>query len=342
MNPLKCKTHVKAADFLGNTIALVNGEIRLYAQRSRVAAFMKMPAPKRDKRQLLSALASVAWWRTSVPAFGKLVANLYALSGDSKNVTKDWNASHDRDWKLLKEAVAHATCRYPANSNFQKVLVTDACQGSSEHPGGLAGYVAQIDPETGFLQPLGFFARPLANTREQTMSPRHLERRAILATLHKFSDILSGQRLAIMCRTDHKGLTSLVNNEKSGILKRTWCWRHCRWRKAVGWGPRGGRRPQSGRVWTVVHASVCTSSARPHHSRLHPASHPREQNSLLCVPVSMKQQKIKLYLFSALICVLTSYHRSCILWTVPVSGYYTMYIILVFFLRTGTMNPVIN
>ena len=218
MNPLKCKTHVKAADFLGNTIALVNGEIRLYAQRSRVAAFMKMPAPNRDKRQLLSELASVAWWRTSVPAFGKLVANLYALSGDSKNVAKDWNASHDRDWKLLKEAVARATCRYPANSNFQKVLVTDACQGSSEHPGGLAGYVAQIDPETGFLQPLGFFARPLANTREQTMSPRHLERRAILATLHKFSDILSGQRLAIMCRTDHKGLTSLVNNEKSGIL----------------------------------------------------------------------------------------------------------------------------
>ena len=50
------------------------------------------------------------------------------------------------------------------------------------------------------------------------MSPRHLERRAILATLHKFSDILSGQRLAIVCRTDHKGLQSLVNNEKSGIL----------------------------------------------------------------------------------------------------------------------------
>ena len=218
MNPKKLKTHVRAADFLGNTIALVNGEIRVYAQRSRVAAFMKMPAPKRDKRQLLSALASVAWWRTSTPGFGKLTANLYALSGNSKNVARDWNATHDRDWQLLKEAVARATCRFPANSNYQKVVITDACQGSSEHPGGLAGFVAQIHPETGILQPLGFFARPLANDRERTMSPRHLERRAILATLHKFSDILSGQRLAIVCRTDHKGLQSLVNNEKSGIL----------------------------------------------------------------------------------------------------------------------------
>ena len=58
-NPLKTKSHVQAADFLGNTIALVDGEIRLHAQRERVAAFMKMPDPNRDKTQLLSALASV-------------------------------------------------------------------------------------------------------------------------------------------------------------------------------------------------------------------------------------------------------------------------------------------
>ena len=47
---------------------------------------------------------------------------------------------------------------------------------------------------------------------------RHLERRAIIATLHKFMDILSGQRLFIQCQTDHKGLQCLTNNDKSGML----------------------------------------------------------------------------------------------------------------------------
>ena len=52
------------------------------------------------------------------------------------------------------------------------------------------------------------------------MSARHLERRAIIGTLHKFSDILSGQRMVIRVITDHKGLQALKNNSRDAVLTR--------------------------------------------------------------------------------------------------------------------------
>eukprot|EP01050_Picozoa_sp_SAG11_P029021 SAG11_NODE_7999_length_1071_cov_12.791152_2_plen_272_part_01 len=87
-------THVRAADLLGNTLALVDGDIRIYAQRHKVAAVMKMPEPKRDRRQLLSALASASWWRKSIPGFAKITEPLYALTAASKVVKKDWSGMH--------------------------------------------------------------------------------------------------------------------------------------------------------------------------------------------------------------------------------------------------------
>ena len=127
---------------------------------------MKMPNPNRNKSQLLSALASVAWWRSSIRGFANIVEPLFTLSGERFNVKKDWNDTHTAAWTALKVAVSEATCRYAADVNKQKLICTDACQGSSGpdgHNGGLAGWVSQIDPVTGMLQPLGFFARPLAN-----------------------------------------------------------------------------------------------------------------------------------------------------------------------------------
>ena len=94
------------------------------------------------------------------------MAPLYALSGGKFDVKKDWGPEHSAAWEKRRVAVSEATCRYPADLNKQKVVCTDACQGGDGHEGGLAGFVAQIDPETGMLQPLGFFARPLANKRE--------------------------------------------------------------------------------------------------------------------------------------------------------------------------------
>ena len=46
----------RAGNFLGMMLACVNGIIRIYAQRSRVASLLSMPAPKRDRHQLLSAV----------------------------------------------------------------------------------------------------------------------------------------------------------------------------------------------------------------------------------------------------------------------------------------------
>eukprot|EP01052_Picozoa_sp_SAG31_P013601 SAG31_NODE_820_length_11808_cov_16.331540_18_plen_77_part_00 len=73
--------------------------------------------------------------------------------------------------------------------NYQKVVITDASQGDSQVPGGLGGFVAQIHPVTGRLQPLGFMARKLEGA-ELSYCPRRLERRALIATLHKFSKML--------------------------------------------------------------------------------------------------------------------------------------------------------
>ena len=45
----KKHTHVQAADCWENTIALTTGEIHVHTQRSRVAAFMKMPNLNRNE-----------------------------------------------------------------------------------------------------------------------------------------------------------------------------------------------------------------------------------------------------------------------------------------------------
>ena len=85
---------VEAADLLGNTIACIDGEVRIYAQRNRVAKFLKLPPPKRNKHQLLSALASVGWWRNSIPGFGYLTAPLFELTGP-KQWIDDWGPRHN-------------------------------------------------------------------------------------------------------------------------------------------------------------------------------------------------------------------------------------------------------
>ena len=223
--PHKCHTHVRAADLLGNTLALVDGDIRIYAQRHKVAAVMKMPEPKRDRRQLLSALASASWWRKSIPGFAKITEPLYALTAASKVVKKDWSDMHSDAWLKLKQGISRATCRYPNNVNLQKVIVTDAAQGKTLPDGtidggGLGGFVAQIDDRSGMLQPLGFMARPLVGN-EKHMSPRELERRAIIATCHAFSDEVMGTRVVCQVRTDHQGLTCLQVNDKSGQISQT-------------------------------------------------------------------------------------------------------------------------
>ena len=97
------------------------------------------------------------------------------------------------------------------------MVITDASQGDGQVPGGLGGFVAQIHPKTGRLQPLGFMARKLEGA-ELSYCPRRLERRALIATLHKFSKMLMGERLAILARTDNKNLTSLQVTDKSGVL----------------------------------------------------------------------------------------------------------------------------
>ena len=54
----------------------------------------------------------------------------------------------------------------------------------------MGGFVAQVCDKTGMLQPLGFMARPLVTAREKQMSPRDLERRAIIATLKPSNELL--------------------------------------------------------------------------------------------------------------------------------------------------------
>ena len=77
--PHKCHTHVRAADLLGNTLALVDGDIRIYAQRHKVAAVMKMPGWMRTTALMPSPSAPriryPPWhplsWRMG-SAFGKI------------------------------------------------------------------------------------------------------------------------------------------------------------------------------------------------------------------------------------------------------------------------------
>eukprot|EP01050_Picozoa_sp_SAG11_P027516 SAG11_NODE_7002_length_1210_cov_6.893789_1_plen_140_part_00 len=94
-------THVRAADLLGNTLAQVDGDIRIYAQRHKVAAAMKMPEPKRDRRQLLSALASASWWRKSIPEIGTYHFTI-GFSSLPYNFCQTFRAKKSIDTKALK------------------------------------------------------------------------------------------------------------------------------------------------------------------------------------------------------------------------------------------------
>ena len=90
-------------------VACVDGELRIYAKRSRVAAFLSMSPPNSNKRTLLGALSSASWWRNSIRGFGHIAKLLYALCGDANNVKQMWNSTHDKAWNDLKIAIATAT-----------------------------------------------------------------------------------------------------------------------------------------------------------------------------------------------------------------------------------------
>ena len=210
-NAKKCHVLRRAADFLGSTIACIDGRVRVYAQRSRVASLMSMPAPKRDRHQLLSAIQSAAWYSGHIPGFSAIIAPLHALSS-STTVAKDWAAVHDTAWHQMKEAISRASCRYIPCANAAKVIVSDASKA------GLAGALYQINEISGFLEPLGYMSRCLVTKEERDLCPRELELGALVAVLHKFKDILLGQRAVIMCRTDHRALTTLEATDRTGII----------------------------------------------------------------------------------------------------------------------------
>ena len=211
LNGEKCLILRKAADLLGMTIACIDGQCRIYGQRSRVAAMLELPVP-RNKKALISCLAAMGWHRNHVQNFQREAAPLFKLSGKAFDMKRDWTEEHTSCWENIKLGIAKSMVRFPPNPAYAKILVTDASKA------GLGATCYQVHPVTGDLQPLGCASRALLTTAEANLPPADIEENGLAFGLTAFSSFLLGNRFTICIRSDNRNLTTLQLRDKTGLI----------------------------------------------------------------------------------------------------------------------------
>ena len=90
---------------------------------NRVKKLLELPYPK-TKKELLSVLASLNYYRCYIKNFAQISSSLYAMTGSTS--TFDMNAKNQKSFEDLKSALASHILATPVNQNKDFILETDA------------------------------------------------------------------------------------------------------------------------------------------------------------------------------------------------------------------------
>ena len=174
-------------------------------------ASLKAAERPTNVKGLLSFICSCSWQERYIHRFSELVQPLRELV--KKGNPMEWTEIHQKAFEDLKEALCEKALNSYFDPNLPTIVFTDA--GKTAHqvgkPGGLAGILAQIDPnQKGGYIPIQFTSRVLSDTETRWSQPE-LEGRSVRYTLDKFRYYLSGApRFTVV--TDCKSLVTLFND----------------------------------------------------------------------------------------------------------------------------------
>ena len=193
LNKNKCQISAHEVPYLGY---ILSGE-GIRPDPKKIQAIVEAPTPN-SVTALKSFLGLCTYYNRFVAQFSSILCPLYDLT--QKNVNFKWSRIHNKSFKTIKEALAHANILDNFNPKATLILEVDAS------PVGVGAVLKQNFKDK--ISTIAFKSRKLSKA-ECNYSQIDKEALSIVFGVQKFSDFLLGKEFVI--RTDHKPLIHLFN-----------------------------------------------------------------------------------------------------------------------------------
>ena len=177
---------------------------------SRIQKLLKVPEPT-NKKEMLSFLASLNFYREHIPKFSGLASNLYAITGKKSKFFLDENLK--ADFKSLKVGLANNILLNTIDESKNFILETDASTT------GIGSVLKQID-DMGEEKIIAVDSSSLKGA-ERMWAIASLELKACYNGLLKYEKIIGNKMVTL--RVDNKSLFYLLKSKLAEveISKRT-------------------------------------------------------------------------------------------------------------------------
>jgi hypothetical protein len=209
VKPHKCVWDKKEFTFLGYRVVLGKGLFMAHEK----CQFIREIKPPRGIKDLRSMLGMTNFYRTFIPHYSDLIADLTNLT--RKGQEWQWTEIEERAWEHVLKAIREDVFLQGFDETKPIEVGTDASDVA------LGGYIAQPDEE-GKLRPLYFFHYKFKDG-ETRWTTAEKELYAIVYAFEEYADILSQPAHEIQIYSDHRNLalfmfsTDLVGPHKGRL-----------------------------------------------------------------------------------------------------------------------------
>ena len=201
----KCHFADAKLNFLGHEV----GSGQILPQSIKVEAILDFPRPE-TKKNLLSFLGLVGYYRAHIPNFSSLSARLSDLTKRNQPDIIQWTEQLEKDFQDVKQSITVSPILSPPDVSQPYHLYTDASGV------GLGAVLKQTQQDQ--MVTIGFYSYKL-KPEEKHYSVIELEAYAVVSACKHFSAYLSGADFTI--HTDHRALKFLhcMKNSCSRLMR---------------------------------------------------------------------------------------------------------------------------
>ena len=206
LKPSKCEIGFNSIDFLGHRII----EDLRTPNPTNLGKIIEAARPQ-TKKQIMSFLGVVEFYRSYVKNFSKLSISLTDLLKKSLPNKVKWEEKHEQSFQALKNCLLSEPILKLPRIDKPFILHTDA---SNRAVG-----VALLQEYEGILHPISFASRKLCD-RETRWSISERECLAVIFGVQKFHRFLYGAHFIL--QTDHQPLSVLKTSDTTSARLQRW------------------------------------------------------------------------------------------------------------------------
>jgi hypothetical protein len=197
LKPNKCSFADEEVEYLGFKISGKGIQITT----KKTDAILNVKPPELSKN-LFNFLCSINYYRTLIPNFGRITADLYQMS-QAKKKTCTWTPETLKQFADLKQALVTAPILVFPNFKIPFHIQTDASQKA------IGGVLLQ--QVKGLFKPVAFASRKLSDT-ERRYSATERELLALIYCYDQFNSHVYGRKIEFY--TDHEPLVTMSKLKK--------------------------------------------------------------------------------------------------------------------------------